>query len=83
MVAGKYSTLKEAFDDMANWGSRWAMYPSAYIETEEDGEVWESTASVNKCSCCGREEWDTMVSQMAMVGKTYSEFQEAVNNGQV
>ena len=77
-IAGKYATLKEAFDDMDNWGSRWAMYPSAYIETEEDGEVWESTAEVSKCSKCGHEEWNTMVSSM---GTPYKEFEARVEAG--
>ena len=76
-----HATLKECFDSMSDWGSRWVMYPSVYIETAEDGEVWESTAECNKCDKCGREEWETMTRQTAMIGKTYEEFEEAVSMG--
>ena len=76
-----HDTLKECFDSMSDWGSRWAMYPAAYIETEEAGEVWESTPMLTKCSKCKHEEWEQSTSQSMLIGEKYSVFEDKVNQG--
>lgn len=50
-VVESYDTVEECFNSMNNWGSRWVMYPSAYIETEED-EIWASILEEMPCRCC-------------------------------
>ena len=43
---------------METWGSRWIMYPSIFIETDKDGEIWSSIPALTKCDKCKHEEWD-------------------------
>lgn len=81
MLVESHATLKECFDSINNWGSRWVMYPAVYILTDEDGEVWESTPELFKCEHCKHEEWENFTSQTALIGKTYREFEEAVARG--
>lgn len=83
-----YNTLKECFDSMNDWGSRWIMYPSVYIETKEDGEVWESTAEEYPYSCCyaanrpiskcKNVQYENMTHS---IGKNYQEFEKEVAAG--
>lgn len=54
----EHETVKECFDSMNDWGSRWAMYPSVFIENEEGEEVWSSVPALYKCDCCKHEEWE-------------------------
>jgi hypothetical protein len=76
-----HNTLKECFDSMSDWGSRWVMYPSAFIECEEDGEVWESTAAVTKCKCCGREDWENLESGNKLHNGKLVSIEEAIELG--
>jgi hypothetical protein len=54
----KHKTVKECFESMNDWGSRWVMYPSVTIENEEGEEVWSSIPACYKCECCKHETWD-------------------------
>lgn len=72
-----HKTLKECFESMENWGSRFAMYPAVWIEEvkdgELDGEVWESTPMHSVCKHCGHEEWERAESFVT------SEYKEMAN----
>src|SRR3990167_838860 len=76
-VVESYDTIWECLKSMEDWWSRWVMYPSVYIESEGGGEVWESTAEVNKCDKCGHEEWSNMTHSSST---PYKEFEEKVKN---
>lgn len=45
-------------------GSRWAMYPSMFIEDEEGSWVWECITELVKCPQCQKEEWSTVSSYL-------------------
>lgn len=70
-----HNTIWECLKSMEDWGSKWVMYPSVYIESEEDGEVWESTTEHTKCDKCGHETWDNTISSPGM---PYKEFEEKI-----
>lgn len=57
-IAGQFETVEECLKDMDNWGSRWCLYPSVFIEDEDGSEVWSSVLVEYKCPCCGHIEYD-------------------------
>ena len=57
-VVETHDTVKEAFESMYKWGSKWIMYPSVIIENEDGEEVWASTLVRDKCKCCGHESYE-------------------------
>lgn len=77
--AESFNTLRECFDNMNNWGSRWTMYPSVYIVDAEGSEIWESTLEYEKCASCGHERYDTLISNS--LGIPYAEFERQVAQG--
>lgn len=56
--AGQFETVEECLQDISNWGSRWCLYPSIFIEDEDGSEIWSSVLVEYECPCCGHSEYD-------------------------
>lgn len=55
---GETETLEDAKQLIYDAGRLQDAYPSCFVETKEDGEVYSSIPAVTKCESCGHEDWD-------------------------
>ena len=57
---GEFDTYEEAYQHLVDEteGSRWCLYPAAFIENDAAGEVFSSVPILYRCECCGNEKWD-------------------------
>jgi len=64
-----HATIEDALNSVAEWGSKWVMYPSLIIKDEKGSEVYSDIPALYKCDCCKHEEWDRVTSDLRSMTK--------------